>query len=83
MTTPTHTPEAGNESALPDLHETLDEAATLLSELIDLERRDVMAPQRLLGAADLTIVKLSHWRSKIARQARADSDDSPLVARTN
>lgn len=63
---------------LPDLHNTLNDATTVLSALVDFERRDTLAPQRLLGAADRAIAALAQWQSRIAR-SRDAADCCPAL----
>ena len=59
---------------LPDLHQTLDNASTVLSAMLDLERRDTLAPQLLLGAADRAIEALAQWRARIEDAVEFDQE---------
>lgn len=64
------TPPEGLEEltdVLAHLERVLDETRGLLQRLIDLERRDVLAPERLLNATDGAIESLSAWQQEIRR----------------
>ena len=64
------TPPTGTDSPadiLANLDDVLGETSQLLETLIDLERRDVLAPERLLHATDGTIENLRAWRVEIRR----------------
>ena len=63
------------DAALDDLQKTLTDAANVLTALLELERRDTLAPQRLLGAADQSLKALSQWRARIGA-----ADGSAAVA---
>lgn len=64
------TPPSNLENAsevLAQLEVVLNETSGLLKTLIDLERRDVLAPERLLNATDGAIESLCAWRGEIRR----------------
>ena len=53
------------EAILQELEGFLGETSNLLQTLIDLERRDVLAPERILRATDGAIAGLEAWRDTI------------------
>lgn len=53
------------ETILQELEGFLGETSNLLQTLIDLERRDVLAPERILRATDGAIAGLEAWRDTI------------------
>lgn len=70
------TPPEGLEAltdVLAHLDGVLGETRLLLQRLVDLERRDVLAPERLLHATDGAIEGLHAWQQEIRRHlARQD-----------
>ena len=53
------------DNILLDLDGFLGETSNLLQTLIDLERRDELAPERLLRATDGAIADLEAWRDTL------------------
>lgn len=57
----------GPSEILEQLETVLHETSGLLTTLLDLERRDILAPERLLHATDGAIESLHAWRGAIRR----------------
>jgi hypothetical protein len=83
MITPPSDPKNPSD-ILAHLEVVLNETSGLLKTLIDLERRDVLAPERLLHATDGAIESLMAWRGEIRRHlGQHDLPAAPHPPRSN